>query len=60
MKGGNIMDKKEYYRLTVDSYGQPDGHIYKVHLTEDEFLELKKTYVYIYESYSQALWRAMA
>ena len=54
------MDKKEYYGLTVDSYGQPDGHIYKVHLTEDEFLELKRTYVYIYESYSQALWRAMA
>ncbi len=52
-------NKKNYYMLDLDNYNQPNGMISTINLTHEEFKELKKNYVYVYEEYAQALSRAM-
>jgi len=51
--------KKEYYILPVDNYGQPNGYVEVTMLTEKEYKELKKSYVYIYDNIEQAYRRAL-
>ena len=47
--------KKLYYVLSLDNYGQPDGNILEVYLTEEE---AEKT-DYCFEDYASALYRAL-
>jgi hypothetical protein len=50
---------KTYYILQLDNYNQPNGLIDEIELTEKEFDQIKKTYIYIYDSYFQACERAV-
>lgn len=50
--------KKIYYYLPIDGYGQPDGNVNEVQLTKVEYEARKAQGQYIYDSYSQALYRA--
>ena len=52
--------KKNYYLLPLDSFNQPDGTVREVELTEEEFLNVKKTRGYIYDNSYDADWRAQA
>lgn len=52
------MEKQKYYYLPLDNYNQPNGNINTIYLTRDEYLKLKETHVYIYDSYIQAMLRA--
>ena len=52
------MEKQKYYYLPLDNYNQPNGNINTIYLTRDEYLKLKETHVYVYESYTQAILRA--
>ena len=47
--------KKLYYVLSLDNYGQPDGNILEVYLTEEE---ARRT-PYCYKDYERALYRAL-
>jgi hypothetical protein len=55
----NEEEKKTYYFLPMDSYNQPDGTVQEIELTEARYKQLKKTYVYVYDSYADAMTRAM-
>lgn len=55
---GENTEIKKYYILPLDNYGQPDGSVETIELTEEEFNKLKKTYIYVYDNYMQALRRA--
>lgn len=57
-RGCYSMEKQKYYYLPLDNYNQPNGNINTIYLTRDEYLKLKETHVYIYESYTQAMLRA--
>lgn len=47
--------KKLYYVLSLDNYGQPDGGILTVFLTEEE----ARNTPYCFEDYASALYRAL-
>ena len=51
--------KNTYYMLNLDSFNQPCGTISTIELTEEEYLKMKKNYIYIYDSYDSALQRAL-
>lgn len=51
------MERKEYYWLPTDSYGQPSGMVVPVTLTESEY-KARRRYEYIYDNYYSALTRA--
>ena len=52
------MKTKTYYLLSLDNYNQPNGLMSEVSLTKEQYEKMKKEYIYIYESYSQALQRS--
>lgn len=58
LKGYKHMKMKTYYLLRLDNYNQPDGLISELLLTKEQYEKMKKEYIYIYESYCQALQRA--
>lgn len=41
--------KSTYYYLPLDGFNQPNGHVVKIKLTEAEYAQYKKNYVYIYD-----------
>ena len=47
--------KKLYYVLSLDNYGQPDGNILEVYLTEGEARRMPDCY----KDYERALYRAL-
>ena len=47
--------KNLYYVLSLDNYGQPDGTILEVYLTEEEARRMP----YCYKDYERALYRAL-
>ena len=49
---------KTYFYLPLDNYNQPNGNINEIKMTVKDFKEAKKNYIYIYDSYAQALQRA--
>jgi len=51
-------NKKEYYYLPTDSYGQPSGYITPI--TKEQYLSMKDKGYYVYDSYTAALYRAQA
>lgn len=51
---------KDYYELSLDCYGQPDGTIRTISLSKDEYQALKGTGHYIFDSYIAAAYRAGA
>lgn len=52
------MRKGKYYQLALDCFGQPNGIIYEIYLTKQEFLEIQGKGLYIFKKYEAALWRA--
>lgn len=44
-----------YFKLSLDSYNQPDGNVEKVWLTKQGFLELRNKGAWIFEDYGMAL-----
>lgn len=55
--------KKTYYYCPLDGFGQPNGDVQRIELTEEEYAAIKKDvfspYYYCYESYSDASRRAL-
>lgn len=47
-----------YYYLQYDSYGQPNGHVKEIRLTESDFKLLSKDNGHLYDSYMKAQARA--
>ena len=52
------MEKKTYYILPRDQYGQPDGNVNEVYLTDAEAQEYRDHGVYLMDNYLSALYRA--
>jgi hypothetical protein len=52
------MEKKTYYILPRDQYGQPNGSVDIVELTDAEYQEHKAHGEYILDNYMSALCRA--
>ena len=52
------MQTKTYYILPRDSYGQPNGDVLEVSLTDTEYSERKAQGEYIMDNYLSALYRA--
>ena len=52
------MEKKAYYILPRDSYGQYDGNVNEVALTDDEYKERKECGEVITDNYMSALYRS--
>lgn len=52
-------EKREYYYLPVDCYGQPRGDVYPVELTEAEADQWRRMGRYLFDDYRAALYRAM-
>lgn len=55
---GIDMETKTYYILPRDQYGQPNGCINTVELTEVEAQEYRDHGVYLMDNYLSALYRA--
>lgn len=51
-------EKKTYYRLPVDGFGQPTGDVQEVKLRPYEAI-LEQDYGYIFDDYAEAVARAM-
>lgn len=54
-KANSSDEKRTYYYLPRDSYGQPTGDIVERHLTPEEAAKIP----FVYESYMAAVARAM-
>ncbi len=50
---------KTYYILELDNFNQPSGIIKEIKLSKKDYQKMKNDYIYIYESYFQALQRAI-
>lgn len=51
------MKLKEYYILPIDIFGQPIGIVETIQTTVADYKNRKENGEYIYEKYSQALFR---
>ncbi len=54
----NVEKKQIFYYLPLDFYGQPNGNVEKIELTEKDFLNYKKNGSYIFDNEADADWRA--
>lgn len=54
-----ILKEREYYVLTLDSYGQPNGNVEEVMMTPYKAYEYQKAHGYIFDDYAEAVARAM-
>lgn len=46
--------------LEVDGYNQPSGAVTKIVMPREQYESLKESGVFVYDKYTDAIWRAMA